>query len=179
MYQGVFIQCRGVAHNSTFSDFPQSAELFLFTFQYFVPMGHFTIPIVTLYGESTIPYIYNPFAALYEAFTIPYIFNGAFILPILGCFHCTLHLPSLWGVSIHMGHLSIPFKNFPDSWGTYPSHSHFCSSILSHFWQTWSLSLFLLTALKLSQVHFIAFEISASFLFIFTDSCLSQHIFTE
>ena len=72
-----------------------------------------------------------------------------------------------------MGYLVFPFNNSLDSWGTYPSHSHFCSSNISHIWHTWSLTPFLLTALKISQVRFIAFETSVSFLFIFTDSCLS------
>ena len=142
MYQGVITQCRGVAHNSRFSDFSSisriiSFSLFnictygaLFSSQFSCNMGHVPSHI---------------FAALCEAFTIPHIFNGASILPILGCFHCTLHLPSLWSVSILMGHLSIPFHQLIislDSWGTYPSHSHFCSSNISHFWHTWSPRLF-------------------------------------
>ena len=57
MYQGYFSQCRGVAHNSTFPDFPQSVQLFLFIFQYFAPMGHHSIPILAQYGAITIPYI--------------------------------------------------------------------------------------------------------------------------
>ena len=55
--KGYFTQCRGVAHNSTFPDFPQSVQLFVFTFQYLAPMGHHFIPILTQYGAITIPYI--------------------------------------------------------------------------------------------------------------------------
>ena len=139
MYQGVFTQCRGVAHNSRFSVFPQSAESFLFTFQCLHLWGIISIPIlvpnsvVCTYGASFHPnsqcfgallYHFNAYINHICCFVMRHlpshlangwtlIFNGAFILPILGCFHCTLHLPSLWGVSIHTGHLSIPFNFLP------------------------------------------------------------------
>ena len=121
------------------------------------------------------------FAALYEALTIPYIFNGAFILPILGCFHCTLHLPLLWSVLLHMGHLSIPFHHSIislDSWGTYPSHSHFCSSNISHYRHTWSLTLFFWLPLNISGPFYTT---SISFLCIYTESiCISlNHVFLD
>ena len=121
------------------------------------------------------------FAALYEAFTIPHIPNGAFILPILGCFHCTLQLPSLWGVSIHTGHFSFLFYHLIiplDSWGTYPSHIHFGSSNISHFRHTWSLILCPLTAHKYFLVRFIQsqflFCLLSWILYIFIESCLSR-----
>ena len=64
MYQGVFTQCCGVAHNSTFSDLPQSVESFLFTFnictygalfssQFSCNMGHFTIPYICCFVRGT------------------------------------------------------------------------------------------------------------------------------
>ena len=65
--KGYFTQCHSVAHNLRISDFPQSAELFLFTFYYFAPMGHHSVPILAQYGAITIPYsccfvlgIYHP-----------------------------------------------------------------------------------------------------------------------
>ena len=97
MYQGVITQCSGVAHNLRFSEFSQSAESFLFTFQYLPLWGIISIPILMHMGHLPSYIFCQLFAALYEAFTIPYIFNGALALPILGCFHCTLHLPLLWG----------------------------------------------------------------------------------
>ena len=57
MYQGVFTQCRHVAHNSRFSVLPQSVESFLFTFQYLHLWGIIFIPILAQYGAFTIPYI--------------------------------------------------------------------------------------------------------------------------
>ena len=58
MYQGVFTQCRGVAHNSTFSDFPQSVYLFLFTSSVLCAYGaSFPSQFLAQYGAITIPYI--------------------------------------------------------------------------------------------------------------------------
>ena len=121
------------------------------------------------------------FAALCGALTIPYIFNGASNHPIfLAAFHCTLHLPSLRGVYIHTGQLSFPFHHLIislDSWCTYPSHSHFCSSNISHFRHTWSLYNFLLTALYYlwSILYNLSFFFSLylhGFYLFFTESCL-------
>ena len=64
--KGVFTQCHSVAHNSRFSDFPQSVELFLFTFQYFVPMGHYFLPnSCAIWGN------YNPIYLLLCAGQLP------------------------------------------------------------------------------------------------------------
>ena len=95
MYQGVFTQYRGVAHNSRFSDFSSISRIISFHFSVFCAYGAFCHPNSCAIWGIYHPIYFQLFAALYEAFTIPYIFNGAFILPILGCFCCTLHLPSL------------------------------------------------------------------------------------
>ena len=118
MYQGVITQCSGVAHNSRFSEFSQSAESFLFTFQYLRLWGIISIPILMHMGHLPSHIFSQLFAALYKAFTIPYIFNRALALPIVGCIHCTLHLPFLWGVINSHG---APFHPI-SSWGTLPSH---------------------------------------------------------
>ena len=106
MYQGVFNQCTGVAHNSSFSDFSESAELFIFMLQYLHIWGIY-LPIYFLFNGALVLPIY---AAKYGAITHPIYFNEAFTLPVVCClFHCTLNLPFLWGTKFHMGHLSIQF----------------------------------------------------------------------
>ena len=74
-----------------------------------------------------------------------------------------------------MGYLAFPFNNFLDSWGTCPSHSHFCSSNISHSCRhTWSPRL-LFDCPQIVSGTFS--KILISFLFIFTDSCLSGLFF--
>ena len=148
MYQGVFTQCHDVALNSRFSDFFSISITISFHFSVFVPMGHYFHPhSLTIWGK------YHPIYLLLCTGHLPSrtFSMGHSFFPFLTAFHFTVHLPSLRGVYIYTGHLSIPFHHLIislDSWGTYPSHSHFCSSNISHFWHTWSLTLFLLTALK-------------------------------
>ena len=88
MYQGVFTQCRGVAHNSRFSDLPQSVESFLFTFQYLHLWGIIFIPILVQYGAFTIPYICCFVRGIYH----PAHFEWGIYPSILGCF--SLHITS-------------------------------------------------------------------------------------
>ena len=135
MYQGVITQCCGVAHNSRFSDFSQSVESFLFTFQYLCLWGIISIPILMpcTYGAPFHPNsratwgIYHPIYLLLCTRHLPsHTFsNGAFILPILGCFSLHITSPITKGCinshrapfhpisSFHnfsglMGHLSFP-----------------------------------------------------------------------
>ena len=92
--------------------------------------------------DITIPYICCFVRGTYHPIHFQWGINPSHFL---AAFHCTLHLPLLWSVSIHMGHLSILFHHLIlslHSWGTYPSHRHFCSTNISHFWHTWSLTLF-------------------------------------
>ena len=118
MYQGVIAQCSGVAHNSRFSEFSQSAESIPFMFQYLHLWGIISIPILMHMGHLPSHIFSQLFSALYEAFTIPYIFNGALTLPIVGCFCCTLHLPiPMECINSH----GVPFHPV-SSWGTLPSH---------------------------------------------------------
>ena len=143
MYQGVFTQCCGVAHNSRFSDFSSISRIIsFFHFSVFAPMGHYFHP-----NSRAIWGIYHPIYLLLCTRHLPSctFSMGHSFFPFLAAFCCTLHLPSLWSVSIPTGHLSIPFHHLIislDSWGTYPSHSHLCSSNISHFWHTWSSRLF-------------------------------------
>ena len=89
MYQGVFTQCRGVAHNSTFSDFPSVSRIISFHFSVFVPMGHpFHPNSHAIWGN------YHPIYLLLCAGHLPsHTFSmGHQFLPILGCF--SLHITS-------------------------------------------------------------------------------------
>ena len=144
MYQGVFTQCRGVAHNSRFSDFPQSAESVLFSFQYLCLWGIISIPILMQYGANTIPYICCLVRGIYHPIHFQWGIHSShswllslhITSPItMGCINshgAPFHPVSAWGT--FSSHLIISLN----SWGTYPSHSHLCSSNISHFWHTWS-----------------------------------------
>ena len=93
MYQGVLTQCHGVAHKSRFSDFPQSAESFLFTFQYFAPMGHYFHPNSHAFQWSApMGHLFIPILML--------LYSTTFMLLN------TRHLPSC---IFSMGHSSFPF----------------------------------------------------------------------
>ena len=125
MYQGVFNQCTGVAHKFNFSDYTQSAELFLFTLQY-----------LRVWGILTIPYIFQIFAAFIWGIYHPIYFSmGHSSFPLLAAFiahqisHSYVAQNFTWGTfpsHFIMRYLAFPFSNFLflDSWGTCPSHSH-------------------------------------------------------
>ena len=97
MYQGVSTQCCGVAHNSRFSDLPQSVESFLFTFQYWHLWGIISIPILMpcAYG---VPFHPNS-RAQYGALSIPYIC----------CFVWGIYHPTHFQWGIHSFHFLLLF----------------------------------------------------------------------
>ena len=82
MCQGVFTQCRSVAHISPFS-------FQFFSISILAPMGHSFHP-----NSRAIWGTFHPIYLLlmYRALTIPYIINGASYPPIFGCF--SLHITS-------------------------------------------------------------------------------------
>ena len=82
MCQGVFTQCRGVAHVSHFS-------FQFFSISILAPMGPSFHP-----NSHAIWGTFHPIYLLlmYGALTIPYIINGASYPPIFGCF--SLHITS-------------------------------------------------------------------------------------
>ena len=69
-------------------------------------MGHYFHP-----NSHAIWGIFHPIYLLLSMRHLPsHTFSkGHPFFPFLAAYHCTLHLPSLRGVQIHTGHLSIPF----------------------------------------------------------------------
>ena len=135
MYQGVFTQCRGVAHNSRFSDFLQSAELFLFTFQWVCAYGvPFHPNSCTIWGIHHPIYFLN-YLLLCTRHLPSHTFSmGHLLIPFLAAFiaHYISHYYGVYKFTwdtfpshFIMGYLAFPFNNFIDSLGICPSHSQF------------------------------------------------------
>ena len=118
MHQGVLNQCTSVAHNSSFSDESQSAESFLFTFQYLHIWGIISLPILMHMGYSYHPIYFSNICCLIRGIYHPIYFQWG-ICPS----HCWLHLLHIKS-PIPMGHKILhraPFQPIL-SWGTLPSH---------------------------------------------------------
>ena len=130
-----------------------------FSSQFSCNMGHVPSHIFSM-GHSSFPFL-----AAFIAHYISYHYGGYQFS------RGTFHPISSWDTFSF--HLIISL----DSWGTHPSHSHFCSSNISHFWHTWSSRLFFSLPLLIS-VHFVKshflFYLFSRILFIFTESCLSR-----
>ena len=133
MYQGVFTQCSGVAHKSRFSDFFQSAESFLFTFQYLHLWGIISIPILMHMGHLPSHNFLNYLLLCKRHSPSHTISMGHSLFPLLAALiaHYISHSYGVykftWGTfpsHFIMEYLACPFNNFLDSWGTCPSHSH-------------------------------------------------------
>ena len=94
------------SHNSTFSDYSSISRIISFHVSVFCTYGAFSHP-----NSRTIWGSYHPIYLLLSTGHLPSrtFSMGHPFIPFLAAFHCTLHLPSLRGVYIHMGHLSIPF----------------------------------------------------------------------
>ena len=134
MYQGVFTQCYGVAHNSRFSDFFSISKIISF---------HFSV--VCTYGAPFHPNSHAIWGIYHPIYFFNYLllcmgqlpsrtFSMRHLLfPFLAAFiaHYISHYYGVykftWGTfpsRFIMGYLAFPFNNCPDSWGTCPSHSH-------------------------------------------------------
>ena len=150
MYQGVFHsmpRCSPLFQHSLI--FLNQHNYFFSHFSMLVPMGHHFHPNSrAIWGK------YHPIFLLLCAGHLPsHTFSmGHQILPILGCFSLHITSPKTKGcINSHgapflpvsssdnfsglMGHLPFPYLLIIslDSWGTYPSHSHFSALIYPTF----------------------------------------------